>query len=61
MMYDYKKAAVIVGGSNGIGLAISKNLIQRGYRVEILDICEPNVSSEGGGICKIALHIHIAI
>ena len=31
------KKAVIVGGSNGIGLAISKNLIDRGYYLEICD------------------------
>ena len=32
-----KKKAVVVGGSNRIGLAISANLIKRGYFVEILD------------------------
>lgn len=31
------KKAIIVGGSNGIGLAISKNLIERGYFLEICD------------------------
>lgn len=30
-------AAVVLGGSNGIGLAITKKLIERGYHVEILD------------------------
>ena len=32
-----QKKAVVVGGSNGIGLAISKNLIERGYYLEICD------------------------
>ena len=31
------KKAVVVGGSNGIGLAISKKLIERGYYIEICD------------------------
>lgn len=31
------KKAVVIGGSNGIGLAITKNLIDRGYYVNILD------------------------
>lgn len=35
------KKAVIVGGSNGIGLAISKNLIERGYCLEICDRSGP--------------------
>ena len=35
------KKAVIVGGSNGIGLAISKNLLERGYFLEICDRCSP--------------------
>lgn len=34
------KKAVIVGGSNGIGLAIGKNLIDRGYYLEICDYSE---------------------
>lgn len=29
--------ALVIGGSNGIGLAITKNLIDRGYFIEILD------------------------
>ena len=29
--------AIVIGGSNGIGLAITKNLIDKGYEVEILD------------------------
>ncbi len=32
-----RKKAVVVGGSNGIGLAISKKLIDRGYFLEICD------------------------
>ena len=35
------KKALIVGGSNGVGLAICKNLIERGYFLEICDIIEP--------------------
>lgn len=36
------KKAVVVGGSNGIGLAIVRNLIQKEYHVCILDICQPD-------------------
>ena len=32
------KKALIVGGSNGIGLAITNNLIEQGYYVYILDV-----------------------
>ena len=35
------KKAVIVGGSNGIGLAISKSLIEKGYYLEICDRSGP--------------------
>lgn len=35
------KKAVIIGGSNGIGLAISKILIERGYYLEICDRTSP--------------------
>ena len=35
------KKAVIIGGSNGIGLAISKELIDRGYYLEICDCVPP--------------------
>lgn len=38
--------AVIVGGSNGIGLAIAKEFISRGYTAEILDMAKPDVSIE---------------
>lgn len=31
------KKAVVIGGSNGIGLALSKQLIEQGYQVVILD------------------------
>lgn len=34
--------AVIVGGSNGIGLAIVNEMLDRNYYVYILDICEPD-------------------
>lgn len=36
-----RKKAVIVGGSNGVGLAISHNLISRGYYLEICDRMTP--------------------
>lgn len=42
------KKAVVVGGSNGIGLAISKNLIEKGYHAVILDLCEPDTDALGG-------------
>ena len=31
------KKALVIGGSNGIGLAITKNLINRGYYITIMD------------------------
>lgn len=40
-MSEKMKKAVVVGGSNGIGLAVSKKLIGKGYYVIVLDICEP--------------------
>lgn len=40
-MSDSKKALVI-GGSNGIGLAITKKLIDKGYHIVILDRCTPD-------------------
>ena len=36
------KKALIVGGSNGIGLAIAKNMIARRYYVEIVDRAAPD-------------------
>jgi len=36
------KTAVVIGGSNGIGLAITNNLVSRGYYVHILDVVEPS-------------------
>ncbi|WP_455619071.1 SDR family NAD(P)-dependent oxidoreductase [Eisenbergiella sp.] len=38
------KKAVVVGGSNGIGLAITKNLIARNYHVIILDMVRPDMA-----------------
>lgn len=35
------KKAVVVGGSNGIGLAIVKRLIEKNYHVYVLDMVEP--------------------
>lgn len=40
----YLKQAVVVGGSNGIGLAITNELISLGYHVNILDKSAPNKS-----------------
>lgn len=37
------KSAVVVGGSNGIGLAISTLLLERGVHVHVLDVVEPNI------------------
>ena len=36
------KKAIILGGSNGIGLAISLNLLKRGYYLYIVDRSEPD-------------------
>ncbi len=33
--------AIVVGGSNGIGLAVTQKLIQKGYFVYVFDRCEP--------------------
>jgi len=37
------KSAVVVGGSNGIGLAISSLLLEKGAHVHVLDVVEPNI------------------
>ena len=37
VMMESKNKAIIIGGSNGIGLATANKLIERGYYVEILD------------------------
>lgn len=39
-----KKKAVIIGGSNGIGLSIAKNFISRDFDLVILDIVKPDFS-----------------
>lgn len=41
------KKAVVVGGSNGLGLAICKELLEKGYYLEICDRCEPEYSIIG--------------
>ena len=40
-MISNDRKAVVVGGSNGIGLAICKALVQRGYYIEICDCAQP--------------------
>ncbi len=40
------KKALIVGGSNGIGLAIAKNMIARKYFVEIVDRVAPDEKAD---------------
>lgn len=42
-----KTTAVVIGGSNGIGLAIIKQLIQNGCFVYDLDICPPDKETLG--------------
>ena len=37
-----KKSAVVIGGSNGIGLSVARQLIADNYHVNILDICVPD-------------------
>ncbi len=39
------KKAIVVGGSNGIGLAVCRELIRAGYHVSVLDRCEPAQSA----------------
>ncbi len=41
-LMEKQKKAVIIGGSNGIGLAISKELIGHGYYLEICDRLRPD-------------------
>jgi all-trans-retinol dehydrogenase (NAD+) len=41
-----KEVAVITGGSNGIGALISKGLAEKGIRVAILDLVEPDEESK---------------
>ncbi|TYG33824.1 SDR family NAD(P)-dependent oxidoreductase [Lonepinella koalarum] len=36
--------AVVIGGSNGVGLSVVSNLLNKGYFVYILDISEPDKS-----------------
>lgn len=36
------RKAIVIGGSNGIGLSICHQLMKKGYHVIILDICEPD-------------------
>ena len=40
------KSAVIIGGSNGIGLAITEQLLRRGYCTHVLDMVEPAIAHD---------------
>jgi glycerol-3-phosphate cytidylyltransferase len=40
------KSAVVIGGSNGIGLAITKQLLGQGIHVNVLDLVEPVIEDE---------------
>ncbi len=46
------KKAIVIGGSNGIGLAIGIELIKKGYFLEILDLCEPEYSAFPSGLFR---------
>lgn len=39
------RKAVVVGGSNGIGLAIANKLISGGYKVTVVDVVEPDYAN----------------
>lgn len=43
----YREKALIVGGSNGIGLAIADQMIKKEKEVVIMDICPPAQQMEG--------------
>lgn len=43
-MCNYLKKAIVVGGSNGIGLAISQVLLKKGYHIVIIDKDEPDTT-----------------
>ena len=40
------KSAVVIGGSNGIGLAITKQLLRQGIHVNVLDLVEPAMEDD---------------
>ena len=40
------KSAVVIGGSNGIGLAITKQLLNQGIGVKVLDLVSPSIEDE---------------
>lgn len=40
------KSAVVIGGSNGIGLAITKQLLAQGIHVNVLDLVEPVIDED---------------
>ena len=50
------KTAVVIGGSNGIGLAVSRKFIDRGYAVKILGIHEPDRNVIHGSECEYVYH-----
>lgn len=48
-MEKRERKAVVVGGSNGMGLAVCVELLKKGYFVEIADICAPQEDELGAG------------
>lgn len=46
------RKAIVIGGSNGIGLAMVQNLISRGMFVIILDIVEPDEKVLDNALCE---------
>eukprot|EP00588_Corethron_pennatum_P013380 CAMPEP_0194280612 /NCGR_PEP_ID=MMETSP0169-20130528/18019_1 /TAXON_ID=218684 /ORGANISM="Corethron pennatum, Strain L29A3" /LENGTH=276 /DNA_ID=CAMNT_0039025393 /DNA_START=106 /DNA_END=936 /DNA_ORIENTATION=- len=45
MRITHKTTAVITGGANGIGLALSRHIVEKGGRVLVLDIVDSKVQS----------------
>ena len=52
---DEKMKYIVIGGSNGLGLAISVKLINRGHNVLILDVVKPKIKLNNAAYKKINL------